>query len=227
MTGSARGHRHWKNLGSISFAKASSRSPHLDASQATHTPDFVALAQVLRIEVDTRHIKWVGKWLSSHNTMHLPTESRNRLICTAVPPSLNYWELARVDTHSVHLRVFTEFLKSAHVFNQIICCNTSVLGSALTDDAREKKVQIWKDIQGYFFFTRAFLELHHSPHNLWILIICLMYSILCSKAPFQRCLFLFFSLWLVRDSRAGVPLSSNKYGLHKVTYYITVRKWAT
>jgi len=70
------------------------------------TPNFVALAQFLHIEDDTRHIKWVIKWISTHNMMYLPTESRSRLVCTSVPPSLNCWGLSHIDTHSVHLRVF-------------------------------------------------------------------------------------------------------------------------
>jgi len=63
--------------------------PHCVLARMLHrpcTPNFVALAQVLHIKDDTRHIKWVRKWLSSHDTMYLPTESHSQLVCTAVPP---------------------------------------------------------------------------------------------------------------------------------------------
>ena len=71
----------------------------------------------------------------------------------------------------------------------------------------------------FFFFNllsgfRGFLKLYQSPWHLWMLILFLMYSILCSEALLQRCLFFFLQPLAgltnrvpVRDSRAGAPLS--------------------
>ena len=72
------------------------------------TPNSVTLAQVLHIGDDTRHIKWVRKFFSAHNTLYLPTKSHNQLVYIQVPHSMSCQGLARIDTHSVHLQVCME-----------------------------------------------------------------------------------------------------------------------
>ena len=89
---------------------------------------------------------------------------------------------------------------------------------------QEKKVQIWKNLQGMFlflFFSHPLSAFRGFPGAVPVsiasvdLIISLMYSILCSEALLQRCLFFFFwqpvaglTNWvLVQDSQAGAPLA--------------------
>ena len=88
---------------------------------------------------------------------------------------------------------------------------------------QEKKVQMWKDLQGMFLFFFFFFHLlsafrgFHGAVPVSIasvdLIIFLMYSILCSEALLQRCVFFFWqpvagltNQVLVQDSWAGAPL---------------------
>ena len=90
---------------------------------------------------------------------------------------------------------------------------------------QEKKVQIWKNLQGmflflFFFFFHPLSAFRGFPGAVPVsiasvdLIISLMYSILCFEALLQSCLFFFF--WQpvagltnrvpVWDSRARAPL---------------------
>jgi hypothetical protein len=72
------------------------------------TPNFMALAQVLHTEGDTRHIRWVRRWISTHNTMYLPTESCSRLVCIWGPHPMNRWGLICINTYSVCQQVVVE-----------------------------------------------------------------------------------------------------------------------
>ena len=137
-----------------------------------HTP------QVLHILDDTRHIRWVRRWVSTHDVMYLPTESHNGLFDDVKKLPKYVWkgiqgiffsgvlDLCRAVILPIS-SVYTNNVLSCTQFGLLRPCSGGVHFFLQPVAGLTKQVLVW-DSWASTSLTLPYIQNSHIPDALWL-----------------------------------------------------------